>query len=201
MPVSTQDVVRWVDALQQVFAENREMLTNLDSAARRRRLWRQHGPRLYCGTGGAVRSPSAGSPLRFSERVDCPHPHDGRLLRAPPRHIFPPRRSGLRGQVRARARRRGGAVPGRRRRPPTARQSRRPATRPCWTPGFPHWMPCDVPWRMEAVWRKSWNGARRRLKQACGRPFPCRRARAEPAIWETAALDTRTPARPGLTCC
>jgi len=32
MPVSTQDLVRWVDALQQVFAENREMLTNLDSA-------------------------------------------------------------------------------------------------------------------------------------------------------------------------
>jgi phosphoenolpyruvate---glycerone phosphotransferase subunit DhaL len=32
MSVSKQDVVRWVDALQQVFAENREMLTNLDSA-------------------------------------------------------------------------------------------------------------------------------------------------------------------------
>jgi dihydroxyacetone kinase-like protein len=32
MAVSTQDVVRWVDALQQVFAENREMLTDLDSA-------------------------------------------------------------------------------------------------------------------------------------------------------------------------
>jgi phosphoenolpyruvate---glycerone phosphotransferase subunit DhaL len=32
MSVSTQDLVRWVDALQQVFAENREMLTNLDSA-------------------------------------------------------------------------------------------------------------------------------------------------------------------------
>ena len=32
MAVSKQDVVRWVDALQQVFAENREMLTNLDLA-------------------------------------------------------------------------------------------------------------------------------------------------------------------------
>ena len=32
MSVSQQDLVRWVDALQQVFAENREMLTNLDSA-------------------------------------------------------------------------------------------------------------------------------------------------------------------------
>ena len=32
MAVSKQDVVRWVDGLQQVFAENREMLTNLDSA-------------------------------------------------------------------------------------------------------------------------------------------------------------------------
>jgi dihydroxyacetone kinase-like protein len=32
MSVSKQDVVRWVDALQQVFAENREMLTNLDLA-------------------------------------------------------------------------------------------------------------------------------------------------------------------------
>jgi phosphoenolpyruvate---glycerone phosphotransferase subunit DhaL len=32
MPVSTQDVVHWVDALQQIFAANREMLTNLDSA-------------------------------------------------------------------------------------------------------------------------------------------------------------------------
>jgi dihydroxyacetone kinase-like protein len=32
MPVSTQDLVHWVDALQQVFAANREMLTNLDSA-------------------------------------------------------------------------------------------------------------------------------------------------------------------------
>ena len=27
-----KDVVRWVDALQKVFTENREMLTNLDSA-------------------------------------------------------------------------------------------------------------------------------------------------------------------------
>jgi phosphoenolpyruvate---glycerone phosphotransferase subunit DhaL len=32
MPVSTQDLVRWVDALQQLFAANREMLTSLDSA-------------------------------------------------------------------------------------------------------------------------------------------------------------------------
>jgi phosphoenolpyruvate---glycerone phosphotransferase subunit DhaL len=32
MSVSKQDLVRWVDALQQVFAENREMLTNLDAA-------------------------------------------------------------------------------------------------------------------------------------------------------------------------
>src|SRR5215204_3437257 len=32
MAVSTQDVVRWVDALQRVFAENREMLTSLDAA-------------------------------------------------------------------------------------------------------------------------------------------------------------------------
>ena len=32
MTVSTQDLVHWVDALQQVFAANREMLTNLDSA-------------------------------------------------------------------------------------------------------------------------------------------------------------------------
>ena len=32
MAVSTQDVVRWVEALQQVFVENREMLTALDSA-------------------------------------------------------------------------------------------------------------------------------------------------------------------------
>ena len=30
--VSQQDVLRWVNALQQVFAENREMLTNLDLA-------------------------------------------------------------------------------------------------------------------------------------------------------------------------
>ena len=32
MAVSTQDVVRWVDALQRVFVENRERLTELDSA-------------------------------------------------------------------------------------------------------------------------------------------------------------------------
>jgi len=32
MAVSTQDAVRWVEALQQVFVENREMLTALDSA-------------------------------------------------------------------------------------------------------------------------------------------------------------------------
>ena len=32
MAVSTQDVVRWVDALQRVFVENRELLTELDSA-------------------------------------------------------------------------------------------------------------------------------------------------------------------------
>jgi phosphoenolpyruvate---glycerone phosphotransferase subunit DhaL len=32
MSVSTQDLVRWVDALQQVFAANREMLTALDAA-------------------------------------------------------------------------------------------------------------------------------------------------------------------------
>jgi dihydroxyacetone kinase-like protein len=32
MAVSKQDVIRWVDALQQVFAENRQMLTDLDSA-------------------------------------------------------------------------------------------------------------------------------------------------------------------------
>jgi phosphoenolpyruvate---glycerone phosphotransferase subunit DhaL len=32
MSVSTQDLVRWVDALQQVFAANREMLTTLDAA-------------------------------------------------------------------------------------------------------------------------------------------------------------------------
>jgi dihydroxyacetone kinase-like protein len=32
MAVSRQDVLRWVDALQQIFAENRQMLTELDSA-------------------------------------------------------------------------------------------------------------------------------------------------------------------------
>jgi len=32
MAVSRQDVLRWVDALQQVFAENRQLLTDLDSA-------------------------------------------------------------------------------------------------------------------------------------------------------------------------
>ena len=32
MAVSRQDVLRWVDALQQTFAENRQLLTDLDSA-------------------------------------------------------------------------------------------------------------------------------------------------------------------------
>ena len=32
MAVSRQDVLRWVDALQQIFAENRQLLTDLDSA-------------------------------------------------------------------------------------------------------------------------------------------------------------------------
>ena len=32
MAVSTQDVLRWLDALQKVFAENRQPLTDLDSA-------------------------------------------------------------------------------------------------------------------------------------------------------------------------
>jgi dihydroxyacetone kinase-like protein len=32
MAVSTQDVVRWLNALQEVFAENRQQLTDLDSA-------------------------------------------------------------------------------------------------------------------------------------------------------------------------
>jgi dihydroxyacetone kinase-like protein len=32
MAVSTQDVLRWVGALQQIFAENRQLLTDLDSA-------------------------------------------------------------------------------------------------------------------------------------------------------------------------
>jgi dihydroxyacetone kinase-like protein len=32
MAVSRQDVLRWVDALQQAFAENRQLLTDLDSA-------------------------------------------------------------------------------------------------------------------------------------------------------------------------
>ena len=32
MAVSRQDVLRWVDALQQVFAENRQLLTDLDAA-------------------------------------------------------------------------------------------------------------------------------------------------------------------------
>ena len=35
----------------------------------------------------------------------------------------------------------------------------------------------------------------------CGRPLPCRRARAAAAIWENAASDTRTPARSRLICC
>ena len=32
MPVSTQDVLRWLEASQQVFADNRQQLTDLDSA-------------------------------------------------------------------------------------------------------------------------------------------------------------------------
>jgi hypothetical protein len=64
---------------------------------------------------------------------------------------------------------------------------------------FPQWMRCGLPWRLETVRRKSWNGARRRPKQACRRPFPCPRARAVLAIWENAAWDTRTPARSPLT--
>ena len=32
MAVSTQDLVRWLDASQKVFAENRQQLTELDSA-------------------------------------------------------------------------------------------------------------------------------------------------------------------------
>ena len=32
MAVSSEDVLRWLDALQKMFAENRQQLTDLDSA-------------------------------------------------------------------------------------------------------------------------------------------------------------------------
>src|SRR4029079_1904505 len=32
MPVSKEDVLRWLDALQKIFAENRQHLTDLDAA-------------------------------------------------------------------------------------------------------------------------------------------------------------------------
>ena len=55
MAVSRQDVLRWLDALQKVFAENRQQLTDLDSAVGDGDLGNQFGPRLHGGAGGAVR--------------------------------------------------------------------------------------------------------------------------------------------------
>ena len=55
MAVSKEDVLRWLDALQKVFAENRQQLTDAGFSRRRRRFWHQSGPRLHCGAGGAVR--------------------------------------------------------------------------------------------------------------------------------------------------
>ena len=41
----------------------------------------------------------------------------------------------------------------------------------------------------------------RRLKKACGQQLQWKRARVVAAIWEPAASDTRTPARRRLSCC
>ena len=55
MAVSTEDVLRWLDALQKVFAENRQQLTDLDSAVGDGDFGISFGPRLHGGAGGAVR--------------------------------------------------------------------------------------------------------------------------------------------------
>ena len=55
MAVSREDVLRWLDASQKVFAENRQQLTELDSAVGDGDFGDQSGPRLHCGAGGAVR--------------------------------------------------------------------------------------------------------------------------------------------------
>ena len=193
--------MRWVDALQQVFAENRQMLTNLDSAlgdgdygdsmdrgftAAQAELSAHPPPDLRSAfqsvaavlirTMGGSSGPLLGT---FFLRAGAACAGKSELAPADVVALFQAGVEGLQ--------QRGKAEPGDK----TMLDALASGT----------WMRCGVPWRMEAAWRKSWNGARRRPKQACGRPLPCRRARAAPAIWETAALDTRTPARPGLTCC
>ena len=55
MAVSKEDVLRWLDASQKVFAENRRAADRAGFSCRRRRLRNQSGPRLHCGAGGAVR--------------------------------------------------------------------------------------------------------------------------------------------------
>ncbi len=142
MAVSRQDVLRWLEVLQQVYAENRQQLTELDLGHRRCRSRHQHGPRLHRGEGGAGGPSPTGSPLHFSERGDGPHPQRGRRRRAAIRHILPARRHGLRRKNRTRQ------LPmwWRCFRPASRESSSgvkpRPATRPCSTLCFPPWTPC-----------------------------------------------------------
>ena len=169
MAVSREDVLRWLDASQKVFAENRQQLTELDSAvgdgdfgisldrgftavqaelsanppADLRSVF-QNAATVLIRTMGGTSGPLLGTFFSARERP----------VRASPSSRPP---TWWRCSRPASTASNSGAKP-------------RSATRPCWTLCFPQWMRCGVHWRLETVWRKSWNGAQRRPKRACRRP-------------------------------
>ncbi len=77
MAVSTEDVLRWLNALQKVFAENRQQLTDLDSAIGDGDFGISLDRGFTAVPAICLLTLRLISALSF-ERGDCPHPHDGR---------------------------------------------------------------------------------------------------------------------------
>ena len=93
MAVNKEDVLRWLDALQNVVPRETAGADRPGFRRRRRRFRHQSGPRLHGGEDGAVREASSGPPGGLSEHRDGAHQVHGRQLRAPPRDVFSERRS------------------------------------------------------------------------------------------------------------
>jgi hypothetical protein len=100
MSVHPQDVLAWLDALQQVYADNKAWLTELDAAIGDA----DHGINLDRGF-TAVKAELAKLPRRYQHIAenggDHPHSHGRRRFGAAIRHVLPASQCSLRRQERA----------------------------------------------------------------------------------------------------
>ena len=111
-PWAQPEVLKWLEVLQQVYAENRQLAHGTGLGYRRRRPRHQHGPRLHRGESGAGGPSSVRYPFRFQSVATVLIRHVGGAAGPLYGTFFLRAAAACAGKTEIEAADRGGAVPG-----------------------------------------------------------------------------------------